>query len=312
MPSKETPIDGDGEIKSGEFYLNIYPGPDKPISKDFADAAKELQESLKKPVWFLIQNGGEEDWGYITETVTNSFYKNSNAFDRKESIALIIESSGGYARDAYKIARFIRRTCGGYIAVIPSYAKSAATLLTLGAESIILEENAELGPLDTQIFDKDRGEVTSALDEVKSLERLFAAALDALDDTMRLLIRRTRKKPDTLITPALHFISEMMSPMIKNLDAVHYTRVSRFLKISEEYAIRLLRPYYNHDDLYELIAKCLVEMYPEHGFVIDIEEAKNLGLKVTTLTNDQKKIIYEIAKFSDSGTYIGKVCRKEG
>ncbi len=49
---------------------------------------------------------------------------------------LVIDSGGGYAQAAFQIANLFRRHAGGFTAVVPRYAKSAATLLTLGADEI--------------------------------------------------------------------------------------------------------------------------------------------------------------------------------
>lgn len=56
----------------------------------------------------------------------------------KEKIALVIESPGGSAKSAFQLAMLLKRHCGGFVAVVPRYAKSAATLLALGADEIIL------------------------------------------------------------------------------------------------------------------------------------------------------------------------------
>lgn len=74
------------------------------------------------------------------------------------------------ANSAYELAMLLRRHCGGFDAIIPRRAKSAATLLSLGADSIYMNDHAELGPLDFQVFDRDREELLSGLDEVQSLE----------------------------------------------------------------------------------------------------------------------------------------------
>jgi len=47
---------------------------------------------------------------------------------------------------------------------VPRYAKSAATLLALGADRILLGKFAEIGPLDAQFDDPEREYRLSALD----------------------------------------------------------------------------------------------------------------------------------------------------
>ena len=76
---------------------------------------------------------------------------------------------------------------------------SAATLLTLGADGILMGPDASLGPLDAQIFDIETEMYGSVLNEVQALERLRAYALESVDETMQLLVTRTGKRVETLL-----------------------------------------------------------------------------------------------------------------
>ena len=68
-------------------------------------------------------------------------------------IHLLIHSPGGHADPAYKAMKFFRKRFKTVVAIVPLYAKSAATLMCLGADKIFMGEFAELGPLDVQIND---------------------------------------------------------------------------------------------------------------------------------------------------------------
>jgi membrane-bound ClpP family serine protease len=136
----------------------------------------------------------------LGDKVANTFFAaRHGALVRGQKIALLIDSPGGQAEASYELATLLQRHCGGFVAVIPRRAKSAATLLTLGADEIIMNTHAELGPLDVQLYDADREEAFSGLDEVQSLERLEAFAMGCVDRLMLLLLQRTRKKTKTLL-----------------------------------------------------------------------------------------------------------------
>lgn len=69
--------------------------------------------------------------------------------------------------------------CRKLRAVVPDYAKSAATLFLLGVDEFFMAPSAELGPLDAQIEYPDREGVTvSALDVSKALGFLGDFAAD--------------------------------------------------------------------------------------------------------------------------------------
>ena len=188
---------------------------------------------------------------------------------------LLLESPGGYAKDAYAIARILCRHAGGFTAVVPSYAKSAATLLSLGADKILMGTDAELGPLDAQQWDTEREERTSALDEIQALERLHSAALEQLDQTMMVMMSGAQKRTEVMLPIACRFVSDLMKPLLEKIDTVHYAKQSRVLKVAEDYATRLLLPHHGEAAAAE-IASQLVNGYPEHGFVIGREEMEGL------------------------------------
>jgi hypothetical protein len=79
-----------------------------------------------------------------------------------------------------------------------------------------------------------------ALDRVKALERLHASALEAFDRTMALLTLRTEQDVDELVPIAADFAARLSQPYMQKQDMVEYTRMSRVLKIGEDYASRLL------------------------------------------------------------------------
>jgi len=285
----------------------------KPFS-DLEDKTHEklhrLELMLGKPVWCLVQSGNN-NLNSIDQTAKELLFaaRDSPApfgLERNKKVALLIDSSGGLAGSAFEIATLFQTHCGGFDAVIPRRAKSAATLIALGADNLILGEFGELGPLDAQVFNEEREERTSALDEVQSLERLHAFAMTALDSTMFMLAARTGMKMATLLPMASRIVTEMVQPLFSNVDAIRYTQMSRVLRVGEEYARRLLQARFSKTDATE-IARKLVELYPEHRFIIDTKEAKELGLKPAKLNDDLRDLLNSISKDLKGKTAIGRI-----
>jgi len=163
------------------FVASVY--PDEPLEQGFGEAVQELESALGMPVWLVVQNehdhaDPQHRYCVLGEDLKDSTFHQLSSLPPKKHVAVLIDSPGGEARAAYQIARLLQRHCNGFVAVIPRQAKSAATLLALGANRVLMHEHAELGPLDAQIFDRDREEYGSALNEVQALERLHASAMD--------------------------------------------------------------------------------------------------------------------------------------
>jgi hypothetical protein len=286
-----------------KYCVSGHPGKGVAIPDDFARGLSMLETSLGMPLWLLIQNG--ENYDTLDDDAGRSFWNSRDEFTKGEKIALVVDSPGGFAKCAYRIARFLKKHCGGFIAVVPETAKSAATLLVLGADKIILGPNAELGPLDVQLYDREREEFGSALNEVQALDRLNAFALQAIDSTMQFTSRRSGLTMKTLLPGVQNFVAEMLRPLFEKIDTVHYTQSSRQLKVAEEYATRLLRAKYGKQVASE-IARQLVHSYPEHAFFIDGEEAGSIGLRTFEADADQEAAIDLMAEGLNADSYVGK------
>lgn len=69
-----------------------------------------------------------------------------------EHLDLLIYSPGGSAQTAEKIVVACRQVCSGEFRVaVPNLAKSAATMVALGADQVIMGYLSELGPIDPQV-----------------------------------------------------------------------------------------------------------------------------------------------------------------
>lgn len=201
----------------------------------------------------------------------------------------------------------LRRHCGGYLAVVPRYAKSAATILTLGANEILMNVHAELGPVDAQIYDPERQveEHRPALDEVEALAQLGDFAVQMFLEIMPVLTKGSDLKTSSLMPVASDFATRLVAPLFDKVDVARYAQVSRTLKVGEEYARRLLEKNYGPDA--ERIARFLTRKYPEHGFPIYSEELREIGLKVATPADQLRSILEEMTVYLRGETLIGRV-----
>jgi peptidoglycan/xylan/chitin deacetylase (PgdA/CDA1 family) len=248
--------------------------PNEALPLALAEPVAKLQEQLKMPVWLLLHN--EEQSAIMDWNVLLAFLDARSELDKaKGPVALVIDSPGGYADVAYRIARTFCRHAGSFVAVVPRWAKSAATLLTLGAEELILAHDAEIGPLDVQVYDHEREQRGSALDEIQALDQLHRVALKQLNQNLVAMRYITRRRYDVVLPHASKLASDMMQPLLDKIDTVHYAKQSRLLAVAGEYAVRLMAPRIPKDQARD-IADRLVKRYPEHGFVIDRREAKEM------------------------------------
>lgn len=68
------------------------------------------------------------------------------------SLDLVIHSPGGSPEAAETIVETIRSKFSHVRVIVPSYAKSAATMMAMSADEIFMSADAELGPIDPQMI----------------------------------------------------------------------------------------------------------------------------------------------------------------
>ena len=89
--------------------------------------------------------------------------------NQKTDILLIVVSNGGYAEPAYQISKICREWARDkFIVAAPRHAKSAATLITLGADQVHMGPLSHLGPVDPQF---EWGAGVAMEDSLKSITR---------------------------------------------------------------------------------------------------------------------------------------------
>jgi hypothetical protein len=217
-----------------------------------------------------------------------------------DPVDVIVASPGGDVGVAYLLARELRRRFPAVTAVVPLRAKSAATLLCLACDEIVLGSLGELGPLDEQVNEKQAADFpahTSRLVPFKALAQLHDAALDTFDVVAGRILEKSGMRPFDACSKAAELTTSLYAKLYAQIDPSRLAESARGLEIGYEYALRLLRRYRPDlpaDQAKKLVHR-LVHDYPSHGFVIDYEEAQDLGLPVREATEAEEPLLDELA-----------------
>lgn len=268
-------------------------------------AVRLAERTLGVKVFCLIhQPSGPYDIDTISPWLHDMLLAQLKRHPRGEPVAVLLHSPGGDAHSAYRMAKSLIRHCGEYYVIIPRYAKSAATLFTLGASRIYFGEHAEIGPIDVQVNDPERERQISALEMVQSLERLNSEAMQVMDAMMSLLLNRSGKRIDSLLPSVLKYAADVTRPIFDKVDTVSFTYHARLLKIGEDYAKLLLQEQYPPHQA-ETIAASLTRGYPDHGFAIDKEETGAIGLELEDIPDILREPLGPFSPSYTKSTVIG-------
>jgi len=109
-----------------------------------------------------------------------------------DCLSLILQSPGGDGTLVEKIVEMCRAQCKHLRVILPNRAKSAATMIALGADEIVMGHISEIGPIDAQVPALIEGLVRyvsaqSFIDARKSLLDEYDKAVAAKKDTQPIL-----------------------------------------------------------------------------------------------------------------------------
>jgi len=188
--------------------------------------------------------------GSIAQFESNRIFRalKNNLKKQEKDILLLLLSNGGMVEPAYQISKLCKKySKNKFVTVIPRQAKSAATLICLGADEIHIGPLGQLGPIDPQLGG------LPALGVVQALDRLASLAV---------------KYPDSAKMIARYLQKALTVEQIGYCERISESAV--------QYAERLLSTKEYSNDQKSSIAKKLVYEYKNHSFVIDYDEAINV------------------------------------
>ena len=248
------------------------------------------QKRGRKVVCFHQGRGDTPNHHEFDDGACTRLAKSLEQLGKQERLSILVESPGGDIDCAFRSVRILRHQTSDVEVLVPRYAKSAATFFCLAADTIYMGRDAELGPLDTQLRDP-RGSVRprSALNAFKSLEYLRQYLLETLDQVVVTLMMHGGMDIPFALEAARPLVADIVTPLYQQVDPHELGEARRSLAVGEEYS-KMVMGRYSYRNLsereIEKIVRTLVWEYPSHGFIIDLEEAKRIGLNAKPLDEE--------------------------
>jgi len=221
--------------------------------------------------------------------------------DLSGAVDIVVRGPGGCSCCAYLVARELRRRFDPVGAFVPLQAKSAATLVALAADELVMGALGELGPLDMQFSEKQKADFPvdrSCLERFKALEQLQNYAVEAFQSLVRSVIDGSGMRAEDACRIGTDFAGKVCGALYAQIDPRALSESARFLEEGMAYAERVLRRY--RPELYArsgpAIIERLVKGYPSHGFVIDLEELDEIGIPARPPAADEADAVEEMAR----------------
>ena len=227
---------------------------------------EELRES-KLLVYITGDRPGMET--QIAPDVVDYFIEHLDKIGVTRKISLLLYTRGGDTLTAWSIVNLIRQFCDEFEVIIPSKAHSAGTLISLGANRILMTKQATLGPIDPSVNTPlnpqiPGGAVTAKLPvSVEAVKGFLELAKDELSIT-----------DQNGLTQVLNKLADFVHPLV--LGQVFRARTQ--IKMLAE---RLLQSQISNEEKKQKIISFLCSDSGSHDYTINRREAKDyLGLNI--------------------------------
>lgn len=186
----------------------------------------------------------------------------------------------------WRIASALRQAADTWSILIPFRANSAATLLALGADEILLGRHGELGPIDP-ILNIQRMVTNPGQPEGTPLQDTIN-----VEDVMAFL-RFVREQVGLTDQDAL---AASLGKLTERLDAVGLGSVFRTRSHIRDVAHRMLTSQKAplSDRVMETIVETLAERVYAHGHAIGMGEAQDIGLPVAPAPDEVDALMWDL------------------
>jgi len=182
---------------------------------------------------------------------------------------------GGDPIVSLRIVSMLRENFKKFGVLVPFSAYSAATLVALGADEIVMHPFSNLGPVDPQITKRSKSEK----------EVIFSS--EDLNHFLEFV------KSDVGITDQEQ-LEKAFELICKDVGALLLSVAKRSSHLSITLGEKLLTMHMKDEKSVRAIVEALNKSFYYHGYAVDREEAKKIGLPVTIPDKELEELLWEV------------------
>ncbi len=244
-------------------------------------AAIEQERRSKVLTYFLSDRRGAA--AQVAEDAVRPMYDHLKAMGKAARVDLFLYSVGGLTDVPWRIVSMIREFARSFSVLIPYKAHSAATMIALGADEIVMGPKGELGPIDPQFSIKRTGEGGTAVQEQIAIEDIMSY--------VRFIREKAGLSDQTALAGPISALANKMEPWIlgqANRAHSHIRLVARKLLTARS------KGQAPDEQRIQVIVETLAEKTYQHGHAIGRQEAEEVGLKIHRPSARLENLMWEL------------------
>lgn len=220
--------------------------------------------------------------GQIAEDAVRPIYDHLRSLPNGSMVDIFLYSVGGLTEVPWRIVTMIREFTEDFAVLVPYKAASAATMIAIGADKIVMGRKGELGPIDPQLQVRRKGDGGMVVQEQIGIEDIISYFRFARD-------KAGLSDQSALTTPFSALTAKLDQPWILggiNRVHAHIRSVAR----------KLLTACKNSPDeqRIQVIIDSLAEKTYQHGHAIARKEAEEVGLNIERPSDNLENLMWEL------------------
>lgn len=245
---------------------------------------EEIEASRGRPLIAYVTSVRANASAQMATDVIPEFAKQLNRIPKEtKEIDVLIVSHGGDPTVSWRIISMLRERFDKVGVLLPFTAFSAATLLALGADEIVMHPYSNLGPVDPQLTYFKRSNDPAGQGRPEAVG--FAAEdlrnyLDFVKNDAGISDQREMAKAFELVT--------------KDIGAISIGGAKRSSYLAQSMGEKLLSMHMNDGSKAKAIASALNSSFYHHGYPVGRKEAKEIGLPVIIPVEDLESKLWSI------------------
>jgi Serine dehydrogenase proteinase len=220
----------------------------------------------------------------IADDVLRIVYDHLMAIGHVDQIDMVIYSRGGDAMLPWPLVNTIRSFSKRFCVLVPFRAHSAATLIGLGADEIVMTPIAQLTPVEPTIT------MPFNPPDPANPGRQLGINVEDVAAFMQFVRERADIASEAGLTQAMTLLAQQVHPIaLGNLHRAH-----RLAKQQAEKLLNLhMDPALEHGQISEIVDNVVSKLWA-HEYKIGRREARDLGLKAVDATADVEAALWKL------------------
>jgi hypothetical protein len=221
--------------------------------------------------------------GSVCQNDVIGLYEILRSFGERDLVYVLVKSDGGDGQASLRMVHLLRQHAKRLVALVPLDAASAATMMVLGSDEILMGPMAFLTAVDTSL--------RHDLSPINPENRRVSVSQDELSRVIRLWQQESKQDA-----------SNPYNAVFNHVHPLVIGAVDRSSSLSIMLCKEILSYHLSDTSEAERIARTLNSDYPSHNYPITIREAARIGLKVAPLKPDINDLLIELNElYSEMG-----------